>query len=104
MVGDNLFAANDTTRHVVAVPAMGRFICDLIGTGNIGPNQVILPTSLESFYPEAEAISGHADEYSNKRQGLIISVPPLPLFQRRRLPSKTMESGVNFRNHQNMAD
>lgn len=45
---------------MVAVPVMGRFICDLIGTGNIGPDQVILPTSLESFYPEAEAISGHA--------------------------------------------
>jgi hypothetical protein len=27
MVGDDLFAANDITRHVVAVPAMGRFIC-----------------------------------------------------------------------------
>jgi hypothetical protein len=38
MISDNLFAANDITRHMAAVSAMGRFICEPIDTGNIGPN------------------------------------------------------------------
>jgi hypothetical protein len=51
----------------------GALFVTYIDTGNIGPRScVTLPTSLESFCPDAEVISG---------QGLITGVPPLLLFQ-----------------------
>lgn len=52
----------------------------------------------QSFCLEAEAISGHAGEYSNKASDADYwRTSSLPLPKMPRLPSKTMESGVDFR-------